>query len=148
MQTAAPLPCTARAVRMPAYHTRNVHQVPFLTHHCKCRRSVSWCTLSGNAVQSSWPHPCCPALGLSFFVALPVPAGPLFAALHSADGDSIIQFMFPPERLPAHTQVRTACRVPAGATSSIAVLAGSSVACAAHIRQLQAAYLQEAPPAA
>jgi hypothetical protein len=31
--------------------------------------------------------------------------GPLFTALHAADGDQIIQFLFPPERLPAHTQV-------------------------------------------
>lgn len=37
-------------------------------------------------------------------------AGPLFAALHAADGDQLIQFLFPPERLPAHTQVRTAAR--------------------------------------
>jgi hypothetical protein len=41
-----------------------------------------------------------------------LPAGPLFAALLSADGDSIIQFMFPPERLPAHTQVRRCLQEP------------------------------------
>jgi hypothetical protein len=39
--------------------------------------------------------------------ALPFVAGPLFAALHAADGDQLIQFRFPPERLPAHTQVLT-----------------------------------------
>ncbi|WIA17648.1 hypothetical protein OEZ85_014453 [Tetradesmus obliquus] len=45
-------------------------------------------------------------------IQLLAPTGPLFAALHSADGDSIIQFMFPPERLPAHTQ--ELLRLPAG----------------------------------
>jgi hypothetical protein len=52
-------------------------------------------------------------------------AGPLFAALHSADGDSIIQFMFPPERLPAHTQVRLQDN---SSSSSMAVMPSSYVA--------------------
>lgn len=33
-------------------------------------------------------------------------AGVLFQAMHSSDADRLIQFRFPPERLPAHTQVR------------------------------------------
>ncbi|KAF6262749.1 hypothetical protein COO60DRAFT_1699160 [Scenedesmus sp. NREL 46B-D3] len=55
-------------------------------------------------------------------IQLLAPTGPLLVALHGADGESIIQFMFPPERLPAHTQVR----LPAGCdASSTAVHAGN-----------------------
>ena len=32
-------------------------------------------------------------------------AGKLFAAMHSVDSDGLIQFVFPAERLPSHTQV-------------------------------------------
>jgi hypothetical protein len=32
-------------------------------------------------------------------------AGVLFNAMHSSDADKLIEFLFPPERLPAHTQV-------------------------------------------
>ena len=32
-------------------------------------------------------------------------AGKLFAAMHSVDADGLIQFVFPAERLPSHTQV-------------------------------------------
>lgn len=45
-------------------------------------------------------------------IQLLAPDGPLFTALHAADADAIIQFLFPPERLPAHTQ--ELLRVPAG----------------------------------
>eukprot|EP00879_Flechtneria_rotunda_P023522 GHRR01024884.1.p1 GENE.GHRR01024884.1~~GHRR01024884.1.p1 ORF type:complete len:956 (+),score=357.62 GHRR01024884.1:92-2959(+) len=45
-------------------------------------------------------------------IQLLAPTGPLFAALHVADGDQLIQFLFPPERLPAHTQ--ELLRLPAG----------------------------------
>jgi len=38
-------------------------------------------------------------------VALLAPDGKLFGAMHSADSDSIIQFSFPLERLPTHTQL-------------------------------------------
>jgi hypothetical protein len=37
--------------------------------------------------------------------ALLAPTGPLFAAMRAADADRLIHFLFPPERLPAHTQV-------------------------------------------
>ena len=36
------------------------------------------------------------------------PAGKLFAAMHSVDADGLIQFVFPAERLPSHTQVPSA----------------------------------------
>lgn len=39
------------------------------------------------------------------------PRGPLFAAMRAADGGRLIQFLFPPERLPAHTQVGALCAV-------------------------------------
>ncbi len=38
-------------------------------------------------------------------MALLAPDGKLFGAMHSADSDSIIQFSFPLERLPTHTQL-------------------------------------------
>ena len=38
-------------------------------------------------------------------VALLAPDGKLFSAMHSADSDGIIQFSFPLERLPTHTQL-------------------------------------------
>ena len=31
-------------------------------------------------------------------------AGKLFAAMERADADRLVQYIFPPERLPAHTQ--------------------------------------------
>lgn len=33
------------------------------------------------------------------------PGSRLMQAVHSADADGIIKFMFPPERLPTHTQL-------------------------------------------
>ena len=33
------------------------------------------------------------------------PQGALFGAMHAADADRLIHFLFPPERLPEHTQV-------------------------------------------
>ena len=38
-------------------------------------------------------------------VSLLAPDGKLFSAMHSADSDGIIQFSFPLERLPTHTQL-------------------------------------------
>ena len=38
-------------------------------------------------------------------VSLLAPDGKLFNAMHSADSDGIIQFSFPLERLPTHTQL-------------------------------------------
>lgn len=36
-------------------------------------------------------------------------AGKLFNAMHSADADQLIKYIFPVERLPAHTQVPNCC---------------------------------------
>lgn len=36
--------------------------------------------------------------------SVPLPAGKLFSAMHSADAERVIQYLFPLERLPAHTQ--------------------------------------------
>lgn len=44
-----------------------------------------------------------------FVAGCVLPAGLLFTALHAADADQITQFLFPPERLPAHTQVTAVC---------------------------------------
>ena len=38
-------------------------------------------------------------------VGLLSPASRLMQAVHSADADTLIKFMFPPERLPTHTQL-------------------------------------------
>ena len=58
-------------------------------------------------------------------LALLAPDGKLFSAMHSADSDNIVQFSFPLERLPTHTQLLLASQ--AGRCAAGAWLQGLAV---------------------